>query len=155
MEEKKLPLEKELAPIFLEKAPALPNEAKEGIVNYGPYILGIFLVFGAFGLLAALGGGSMLDRLAGGLGVSLGPGYYVGLAISALGIVVGAMAIPKLLKRQKAGWDLLYYYELIGIVSAIFSSFAYGYFSVAGLLISLLISAVILWIVFQIREKYS
>jgi hypothetical protein len=156
MEEKKLPLEKELEPIFLGKAPELPDNVKEPIVAYGPYLLAIGVIFGAIGLLGALGGGSALDRLSNALGgYSLGPMYYVSLAVLALQVVIGGMAIPKLLKREKAGWNMLYYYELIGVGYAVLSSFMYGFFSAASLVFSLLIAAVVFWIIFQIRSKYN
>lgn len=62
--ETKLPLEKELEPIFLDKFPAFPDEVKEFLVKFGPYLMLIGAVVGIFGIVTAygiLGGAGVYD----------------------------------------------------------------------------------------------
>jgi hypothetical protein len=146
--ETKLPLEKELEPIFLQKFPAFPDEVKEFLVKYGPYLmlvgalLGISALIGAYGVL----GGSELYGIGlnayGGGGIQL----WIGMAITLVVLIIYLLAFKPLKERKKKGWDLLYYALLLNLVANI----------VQLNIFSLIFGAIIgFWVLFQVREKYS
>lgn len=142
--ESKLPLEKELEPIFLQKFPPFPDTVKEFIAQYGPYIILILSVIGVMGLLTALGVGGALFGM-GGAAVGIGFNYYISIALGIVTLVMYLMAFSPLKARKRAGWNLLYYALLIGLVSNLVQLSIFG-FIIGGL--------IGFWILFQIREKY-
>jgi hypothetical protein len=142
--ESKLLLEKELEPIFLQKFPPFSEEVKEFLVKYGPYIMLFFSVLGIFGLLTAFGLGGAIFGM-GAAAVGLGAAFYIGVALGVITLIMYLMAFTPLKARKRAGWNLLYYALLIGLVSNLIQ------FAIVGFLISGLIG---FWVLFQIREKY-
>jgi uncharacterized membrane protein YhaH (DUF805 family) len=114
--ETKLPLEKELEPIFLEKFPPFTDSVKEFLVQYGPYFILILSVIGLLGLLTAFGiGGAAIGM--GAVSIGMGFNFYVGIALGIITLIMYLMAFTPLRARKKSGWNLLYYALLIGIVS--------------------------------------
>ncbi|GGM80123.1 hypothetical protein GCM10010967_09880 [Dyadobacter beijingensis] len=144
--ESKLPLEKELEPIFLQKFPPFSESVKEFLAQYGPYILLILSLIGVLGLLTALGVGGALFGAGGAVAVGIGFNYYVGLAFSIVALVMYLLAFSPLKARKRAGWNLLYYALLIGLVSNLIQLSIFG-FIIGGL--------IGFWVLFQIREKYA
>lgn len=134
------------------KAPfQLPVGAKEFIVKYGPWITLVILILAAIVIipltLLALGltaATTPYAVMAGYGGQSLMGFVYIGISIATL--IMEAIAIPKLMKRQISGWKLLYYAALLSAVGALFS------FSIIRLVIGLVVS---MYILFQIREYYK
>ncbi|WP_342087056.1 hypothetical protein [Dyadobacter sp. OTU695] len=143
--ESKLLLEKELEPIFLQKFPPFSESVKEFLVQYGPYIILVLSVIGILGLLTALGlGGAVLGM--GGVTAGIAFNAYVGIAIGIVTLVMYLMAFSPLKARKRAGWNLLYYALLLGLISNLIQLYLLG-FIVGGLLG--------FWVLFQIREKYA
>jgi hypothetical protein len=139
-----LPLEKELAPIFLDKFPPFSESVKEFLVQYGPYIILILSIIGVLGLLTALGiGGAALGL--GAVSVGIGFNFYLSIALGIITLIMYLMAFSPLKARKRAGWNLLYYALLVGLVSNLIQ------LSILGALISGIIG---FWVLFQIREKY-
>lgn len=143
--ESKLPLEKELEPIFLQKFPPFSENVKEFLVQYGPYILLVLSVIGVLGLMTALGVGGAIFG-AGGATVGIGFNFYLGIALGMVTLVLYLMAFSPLKARKRAGWNLLYYALLIGLVSNLVQLSIFG-FIIGGL--------IGFWVLFQIREKYA
>ncbi|MFN8355822.1 MAG: hypothetical protein U0Y10_15300 [Spirosomataceae bacterium] len=151
--EQKLPLENELEPIFLGKFPPFPDNVKEILVKIAPILAIIGVVFGAFGLLGALvlGGGA---TAIGAMSYGSGAAFWISMAFLAVLVVVEALAIPKLFKRQKGGWNLMYYATLISLLNSLVTGILSG--GIVGAIISILIGGIIgFWILFQIRDKYT
>jgi branched-subunit amino acid transport protein len=71
---------------------------------------------------------------------------FVYIAIGIVTLVMEAIAIPKLLKRQLGGWKLVYWASLLSALSSLLS------LSIASLVLGLIIS---MFILFQIREYYK
>jgi len=131
---------------FGQKAPALPAAAKEFIVKVSPYlaILGViifaatilpalrFLTFG-YGMMAAYGAYLPTTSL------------YIGLAVSAVTIILCLIAIPGLFKRTKGAWKLMFYSVLVSAVGSLLS------YNIVGLVIGLLIG---FYILFQVKSYY-
>ena len=142
--EPKLPLEKELEPIFLEKFPPFSEGLKEGIAQFGPYVLLVFSILGIIGLLGAAGIGGLAIGL-GGFPIGTGFRYYIGILVAILIVVMYLMAFSPLKARKKSGWNLIYYALLVSLLSSLIQFNIFG-FIVGGLLG--------FWVLFQVREKY-
>jgi hypothetical protein len=141
--ESKLLLEKELEPIFLEKFPPFSENVKEFLVTYGPYFILILSIIGVFGLLMAFGIGSAA------LGMGAVPGigfnFYLGVGLGIITLIMYIMSFNPLRARKRAGWNLIYYAVMIGVLSSL----------IQLNLFAAIIGAVLgFWILFQIREKY-
>src|SRR6266571_3610901 len=102
---------------FVTKAPfQIPQSVRETIVKLSPWITLILLILFIPAALAVIGIGSLVGSLATAAGVSIGAFYYVAFAVLLIQLVVMLIALPKLFKRQRGGWQLLYYSTLINAV---------------------------------------
>ena len=139
-------LESMLEEYLVKKAPALPEKAKEILVNILPWLVVIGVVLGGWGLL-------MLSGLTAGLtsmgmmnvysSSSFGIVYQI---ITLVILVVEVMALPGLFKRQAQGWKFAFYATLIGLVAGLFG----------GNLVSSLVGTIIsLYLLFQIKSFYK
>lgn len=141
-------VESSLGKLISEKLPALAPPARQSLAQYIPWV---YIVFGALGLiawLAALGVVAIATGMLAGLGIAgyapfwLGPvGYYVFIpGTLVLGVIGGVL----MLSRQAMGWYLVFLSELIDLT-----------LNVLGLqFVSILFTAVLVYILFQIREYY-
>jgi hypothetical protein len=128
---------------LVQKAPfQIPDGGREWIVKYGPWIAVVLLVLTLPPLLFALGIGALVMPF-GGVTYAAGFTYITILILVNVGLTV--MALPGLFARKIAGWNLLFYAQLVGFLTSLLSG------SVVGGLIGLLIS---LYILFQIRGLY-
>jgi hypothetical protein len=129
---------------LVKKAPIqLPDNAKEWLVQYGPWITIVLLVLTLPALLVLLGLGAVLIPFA-------GPGYGTGFGIMAIGLIVHValtvMALPGLFARKMSGWTLLFYARLVSIVANL----------LGGAVVSAVVVGVIsLYILFQVRPLYK
>ena len=129
---------------LVKKAPIqIPDNAKEWIVKYGPWITMVILVLTLPLLLAVLGIGTVLMPFAG-IGYATGFGFVaIGLLIE-IGLTV--MALPGLFARKMSGWTLLFYARLVSVVANILSG---------AVLSALLVGLISLYILFQVRPLYK
>jgi len=133
----------------------LPKAAKDVIVQFGPWItlvvalLSLPIIFGVFAVSTVV---SYYGALA---GVTYGPMYYVSIMVLAVQVVLMFVSVSPLLKRQRKGWQLVFYASTISVVYSLVSSFSYGYFAIAGLLWGLIGAAISYYVIFQIRSYYK
>ena len=129
---------------LVRKAPfQIPNEAKEWIVQYGPWITIVLLVLTLPALLFVLGLGAALVPF-GGIGYATGFGYLTLGLIVQIGLTLGAL--PGLFARKTSGWTLLFYARIVSLV----------FTALAGNLVSALVGGLIsLYILFQVRALYK
>ncbi len=143
-------LEKTLDLYLGQKAPQLPKNVREIIVNLAPWLTLIGIVVSLPLVLLALGLGALATPfmfLAGpAAGVSYGVSYTVSMVILAVALVLEAMAIPGLFKKSRKAWKLVYWAVLVSLVSNLFS------FNIVSGLVGALIS---LYFLFQIKEYYK
>ncbi len=146
-----------------EKIPyKLPKVAREWIVQYGPWIA---LVGGVIAILvvvpmlfAAMAVTTTTNVALAAYGIApvvAGPMYYLSLIVLAAQLVIMFMAIPKLLKRARQGWLLMFYSSTISLVYTVCNTFSYGYFGFGTLLGGLIGAAIGYYLIFQIREYYK
>jgi hypothetical protein len=128
---------------LVQKAPfQIPDAGREWIVKYGPWItvvlLALFLPF----VLVVLGIGTIFAPFA-------GPAYATSFGFVAILAIVNFVlmiaALPGLFARRQSGWNLIFYSELLHIVTSLLSGAIIG--GLFGGLIGL-------YILFQIRTLY-
>ena len=129
---------------LVRKAPfQLPDEAREWIVQYGPWITIVLLVLTLPALLFVLGIGAALVPF-GGVGYATGFGYATLGLIAQIGLTLAAL--PGLFARRMSGWTLLFYARIVSLVFTL----------LAGSIVSGLVGGLIsMYILFQVRPLYK
>lgn len=148
--------------MLVYKAPfQLPEKAKEWIVQYGPWVAliggilaALFIIPATFAALSFTGYTSAMLGVYGAGVAAAAPVLYLALAVLAVQLILLFVSIPMLLKRQRKGWLLVFYADLISLAYTLVNSFTYGFSF--GTLLGGLIGAVIgFYIIFQIRSYYK
>ena len=128
---------------LVKKAPfQLPKEVKEFLVKFGPWIALVWLLLSLPALLVMLGVGTAFIPF-GGAVYSVGFTYVSVVLLAQL--VLLALALPGLFNRKMSAWRLMFYSQLIGILSSLLMGAIFG--AIIGGLIGL-------YILFQIRPLY-
>ena len=133
-----------------KKAPAMPDNIKDTIVSFAPYIAIIGIVLSLPAILAILGIGAMMGPFTAFMGASYlasyGVLYYVGVVGLIISAVLDGLAINGLFKRSMGAWRLMYYSALVSFVTSILQ----------GSFASAIIGGIIgLYILFQVKNKYK
>jgi hypothetical protein len=129
---------------LVQKAPfQIPEGGREAIVKYGPWIMLVFMVLSLPIILAALGIGAIFSPFG---GVSAVAGFGLLTVFLIVELALEAMALPGLLARKMSGWKLLFYSRLVSLLYSLIT------FSLISLIIG---GAISLYILFQVRTKYS
>jgi len=124
---------------LVKKAPfQLPNGFKEFLVKFGPWIALVLMVLSipiillglGIGAIAAVGGSMLLPAM----------------IASCVALVLKAIALPGLFARKMSGWRMLFYSQLVQMLSSLLIG------SWFGLIVGGLIS---LYLLFQIRSMYT
>lgn len=132
-----------------KKAPALPENIKETLVSFAPYLAIIGIALSIPGILAILGIGAMmgpLGALAGVTYLSFGVFHYIGVVALIISAVLEGLAIGGLFKRSMKSWRLLYYSSLVTFAASILQG------NFGGAIIGGLIG---LYVLFQVKNKYA
>ncbi|HVC21419.1 MAG TPA: hypothetical protein VNE16_15200 [Vicinamibacterales bacterium] len=129
---------------LVQKAPfQIPDNAKEWIVKWGPWITVVLMILTVPPLLFVLGLGTALMPY-GGLGYAAGFTYLTVVLIVQLVLMVAAL--PGLFARAMSGWRLLFYAQIVSLLFSLLSG------SIIGGIIGALIG---LYILFQVRPLYK
>ncbi|HUP26318.1 MAG TPA: hypothetical protein VM124_01565 [Candidatus Limnocylindrales bacterium] len=160
-------IENKMAPVFKD-LPALPDNLKESLAKVWPWLA---LIGGVLQLLAALAlyhlanYASRVIDVANSLsayyaGQPAGPTsfdktlIYIGVLMLVIDAIILLVAFPKLQKREKAGWDLLFLGVLINLAYGVVQIFTYSR-GIGSFIGSLIGSAIAFYLLFQIREKFG
>jgi len=144
-------LEKFFEDLFLKKIGLqLPANIKEVIVKIAPWLTIIGIVLSLPGLLAVFGMGAFVAGMMSAYGVNYGGRYYLGVAVLVVQLILMAMAVPGLLKREIKGWRFIYYSALVSAAYGIISTLSLG-----GIFWSLLSSLIGLYFIFQVKSYYK
>lgn len=131
---------------LVKKAPfQLPENIKEIIVKYGPYLSLLFLILSLPAVLAAFGLGAIFAPFRYFGNVHFSFYYLLSITISLVGLILNAIALPGLFKRQLSAWRFVWYASVLSILN-----------SLLGLhLISALISVLVsFYFLYQIKSLY-
>jgi len=128
---------------LVKQAPfQIPHGGREWIVKFGPWITVVLLILTLPILLFALGLGAIFIPF-GGIGYASGFGVLTLFVIAEVGLMIAAL--PGLFARKMAGWQLLFYSQLVNI----------AYNVLSGHVVSALLGGLIgLYILFQVRPLY-
>ena len=133
-----------------QKAPTLPDNIKDIVVSFAPYLAILGIVISLPSILAVLGVGAFLTPFSAFMGtsymLSYGFGYYVGIVGLIISAVLEALAIQGLFKRSMGAWRLMYYSALVSFVVSILQGGFVG--AIIGGLIGM-------YILFQVKPKYK
>ena len=138
-------LENSLETYFLHKAPKMPQEIQDLIVKFGPWLLLLMLIISVVGLLSAFISGTFIMPFAYAAGQTVGLMFTVSWVLSIVILVIDALALPGLFRRDIKAWRLLFLGTLIAIVQYVVS------LNILGLIIA---SAISFYILFQIKHNY-
>ncbi len=129
---------------LVQKAPfQIPENGKEWIVKYGPWITIVLLILSLPPLLLVLGLGAALVPF-GGVGYATGFTYLTIVLLAELGLMVAAL--PGLFARKMSGWRLLFYAQIASFLFSLLS----------GAILGAILGAVIaMYILFQVRARYK
>jgi len=159
--------EDKLSDVF-KGLPPLPDSTKEGLAKVWPWLAlvgGIVQLLAAWALWNLANWASRVTDIANSLSVYYG-GYqagpssfdktviYAGILLLVVDAVILLMAFPKLQKRLRSGWDLLFLGTLINLVYGIVQIFTYQR-GVGSFIGSLIGSALAFYLLFQVREKFK
>lgn len=132
---------------LVKKAPfSIPNNWKELIVKFSPWISLILLIIALPAILAIFGLGTLLMPFSFLGGLRGGYNYIFTLVFSGITLVLEALAIPGLFKRSMGGWKFAYYAALVGALENLIT------FNLGGLVIGGLLS---MYVLFQIKSYYK
>lgn len=143
-------LEETLEVYLVKKAPfSIPENWKELIVRFAPYLTILGIIVSVPAVFAVLGPGALVSPFTAFLGpryaLSYSFNYVLSMVALVVVIVLGAMAVPGLFKRQEKAWRLLFYSSLVSALSGILGRD----------LIGTIIVALLSWyILFQVKEYY-
>jgi hypothetical protein len=104
------------------------------------------LVISLPAILAIFGLGAILMPASYLAGVGVGFNYTLAMIVLAVALVLEALAIPGLFKRQLSAWKLVFYATLISAASSLLQ------FNLVGLLIGTLLSW---YVLFQVKSYYK
>lgn len=141
-------LMKTLEEYLVKKAPALPKNIKDLLVQYAPWITIVTMVMIAPAFLALLGLGGLAGGMMWGYGYGYGYGgsYLVSMLVLGVMLVMRALAIPGLFSRSMNAWNLMFYSTLVSAVHDVLVG------SWMGLVIGTLVS---LYFLFQVKSYYK
>ncbi len=160
-------LEDSIGKIFKD-LPQLPDSTKEGLAKVWPWLAligGVLQLFAALALWRLASWADRVTDLANSLsvyysGYTAGPSsfdktvIYLGVAMLVVEAVILLMAFPKLQKRERGGWNLLFLAGLINLVYGVVQIFTFER-GIGSFVMSLIGSAVVFYLLFQVREKFG
>ncbi len=111
-------LDKILAEYLVKKAPALPKNFKNILVQIAPYFAILGVIFGLPAILAVFGFGALLTPVAWIAGARTGI-YWLFWVVGLVQVVLAGMSIKPLFARAGHGWRLMYYSQLLSILSSL------------------------------------
>jgi len=129
-----------------QKAPAIPQDIKDLIVSFAPWINILLMLLAVPALIGILGLSTRVNRWAYWSGTGMGMTYYISMALLGLTLLLRGMAIPGLLSRNIKGWQFVYYSIYVDAVHSLLS------YNIVGAIIGALIG---LYVLFQIKDAYK
>lgn len=137
-------LDKILSEYLVGKAPALPKDIKELLVKLAPFFAILAVIFGLPALLAVFGLGAVMTPFAWVAGARTGI-YWLFWAVGIVQVVLAGMSIQPLFARSGHGWRLMYYSQLVSIISSL------GNVNIG----SLIFTVISLYLLYQVKSSYK
>ncbi len=144
------PLEQQYA-----KLPPLPSGVREFMVSVAPWLALVLGILAILGSVTAFLGMGFLTAAApyAAMGYGYGSMFWIPLVFGLAEGVLWLLAFQPLRKHSARGWDLLFWVFVLGLVAALLSSGLY--FSTFGLVWAIVVVAIELYLLFQIKPYYK
>jgi hypothetical protein len=140
-------IENEIGKVYAKITFHLPAGLKEFIVHYGPWITLILMVIAIPAVLLALGLSAVaIPAVTMYSGAKVGGMFFVSGIIALFALILEAIALPGLFKRQIGGWRLLFYSVLVSAVGNLLSM------NLGGLIIG---TALSLYVLYEVKSYYK
>lgn len=139
-------IEGKLELYFGKKAPAMPENIKEMIVKYSPYISIIVIILCLPALLTSFGLSAVVMPFTYLRSFHSGFSFSISALVLIASMVFEFMAIPGLFKRSKQSWKYMFYASLLSLLSSLLD------LDLGSVLISGIIS---FYVLFQIKSYYK
>lgn len=137
-------LDKVLSDYLVKKAPALPKGAKDFLVTVAPYFALLGAVLGIPALLAVFGLGAIATPFVWLAGSRTGI-FWLFWAVGVAQVILSAMAVKPLFARRGKGWRLMYYSQLLSLLSSL------QYINVGSLVMTVLG----FYLLYQVKSSYG
>lgn len=140
--------------IQYKKLPSFPKGFKDFLVDIAPWLsllAGILSLWGAWRLWDWATNSLVRWYTGSDWSVTI----WLGVLIASVIGVLYLMAFSQLQDRKKSGWNLIFYALLLNLAYGLAASFITGYGSFGSFLSSLIGTAISLYFLFQIRERYT
>ncbi len=148
-EKKMAALESWLSPMF-STLPHLPQNARQTISSIAPWFALIFGVIGLLGIVSTGAIASILSFSFFGNGL-MQLSWTISILAAIFAAVFQILAYQPLTKKQKKGWNYLFYGTVLTAVAALVELiFGYG----SGAAQTIIGSFIGLWLLFEIRSSY-
>lgn len=141
-------LEETLETYLVDQAPfQIPKGGKEFIVMIAPWLVIIFGLMSLPAILTLIGIGNVMGPLTMSYGFhSVGSAWWISTLLFAVAVILEVLALPGLFARTMQGWRLVFYAQLVSIVSNL----------VVWNILGAIIGGVVgMYILFQVREMYK
>lgn len=136
-------IEAKLDLYFGKKAPPMPENIKQLIVKFSPYLIILAIVLTLPSILIAFGLRSFWTPYSYG-----SRAFYFSFwgLFSLVALIIQGIAVPGLLKRTRQSWEYMFYASLITVLASLLS------LNLGSLLIG---GAISFYILFQIKSYYK
>lgn len=137
-------LDKILTEYLVKKAPVLSKGIKNFLVQVAPFFAILSVIVGLPAFLAIFSFGAVIAPVAWVVGARTGM-FWILWAVGLVQIVIAAKSIKPLFDRAGHGWRLMYYSQLLAIVSSL------GNYNLANLLFTV----ASLYLLYQVKSSYK
>lgn len=137
-------LDKVLSDYLVKKAPTLPKSVKDFLVTVAPYFALLGAVLGIPALLAVFGLGAIATPFVWLAGSRTGI-FWLFWAVGVSQVILSAMAVKPLFARRGKGWRLMYYSQLLSLLSSL------QYINVGSLVMTVLS----FYLLYQVKSSYG
>lgn len=149
-----------------KKLPPMPKNASEGLAKAAPWLALVFSVLqilACFGLAAIISQANRIERLYDQtfnvtykpIGISSIEEFFIyfGIGLLLLEAILLLFAVPKLMRREKGGWDHLFLVGLVNVLYAVTALFISDR-AISSFLWNILLCGVSFYFLFQIKPYF-
>lgn len=143
--------------LLVTKAPVqIPVKGREVIVKIAPWVILIVAALSLPAIFAVFTVGSLVGGMYGAyVMATVGPMYYIAIAVLVVQVLLMALSIMPLMKRQRNGWLLAFYSSTISLVYTVVNALSSGYFNLGSLVMGLIGATIGYYVLFQVRSYYK